>query len=216
MKKITFFLLSVAMLSTGPTLRAQFSGADHGPVQNVTLLKPPSGSKVAIVVFEDLGCPACARAHPIELSAAKAANVPLLRYDFPIAGHIWTFQGAVCARYIQNKISPKLADEYRSDVFEAQRRIASKDDLQQFTQLWLEHHGQQLPFVMDPDGSLASAVKADYDLGRRLNVSFTPTVIVVTSDQQQIVCGTGRTGADDPDSCHKEPAEDASVAERNT
>ena len=170
-----------------PFARAQFNVSDHGDLRNTSVLKPPAGSKVAIVVFEDLGCPACAHAHPIELNAAKQTNVPIVRYDFPLEAHVWTFQGAVCARYIQNKISPTLADQFRSDVFTAQRAISSRDDFQQFAQSWFQHHGKQMPFVLDPDGALAKAVKSDYDLGLHINLRYTPTILVVTDHQQQIV-----------------------------
>lgn len=187
------------MLALLPVVsRAQFAGnAAPNNIHGAALPKPPGGDKVAIVVFEDLGCPACAHAHAIELDAAIKAHVPLLRYDFPIPAHIWTFQGAVCARYIQNKIGPAMAEEYRKDVFASQRTISNKDDLQRFTQAWLERRHQQMPFVIDPDGSLAKAVKADFDLGLRVNVEYTPTVVVVTNDKYQVVCGT-RTGSDDP------------------
>jgi protein-disulfide isomerase len=33
-------------------------------------------------------------------------------------------------------------------------------------------------------------VQADYALGRRLNVEYTPTLVVVTRDHYQVVCGT--------------------------
>jgi len=198
LKYRVMLLAANALLLSPLASSAQFLGASpQNSLRDLSAIKPPAGSKVAIVVFEDLGCPRCAYAHPIELDAAKRANVPLLRYDFPIAGHIWTFQGAVCARYIQSKISPRLADEFRSDVFAAQSSIASIDDIERFTQLWLQRHNQKMPFVMDPDGALAKAVKADYDLGRRINLAFTPTVLVITQDQRQVVCGTD-SGRDDP------------------
>jgi protein-disulfide isomerase len=190
----------LALLSGSVVLSAQFLGTSPANnLRDVAAIKLPSGSKVAIVVFEDLGCPACAHAHAIEIDAAKRANVPLLRYDFPFPGHIWTFQGAVCARYIQEKINPQLANDFRSDVFAAQSRIASKDDLQQFTQRWMQQHNQKMPFVMDPDGSLAKEVQADYDLGLHIKVGYTPTVIVMTKDQHQVVCGT-KDGPNDPSS----------------
>jgi hypothetical protein len=134
-----------------------------------------------------------------------------MRYDFPIQGHIWTFQGAVYARFIQEKISPKLAEEYRSDVFAAQRTIANKDDIQRFTQQWLEHHGQHMPFVLDADQSLTKAVQADYNLGQRINIRYTPTIIVVTKDKQQVICGTGVNGYDNPDNIR--PAVEAAIAQ---
>ena len=193
-------LLATLVLSLPPfALRAQSFGTNPPNVfRDLSALKPPAGSKVAIIVFEDIGCPACAYAHPIEQDTAKRANVPLVRYDFPLAAHIWTFQGAVCARYIQNKVSPQLADQYRGDVFKAQSSIANKDDLEHFTQVWLQRHGQRMPFVMDPDGSLTKEVQADYNLGIHINLTHTPTILVVTKDHQQIVCGTGTPETNDP------------------
>jgi protein-disulfide isomerase len=184
---ILLVLFALAALAT----RAQFVGSRvrddfH---DTATILRPPAGAKVAIIVFEDLGCPMCARAHPIELQAAEQFHVPIVRHDFPIASHIWTFNGAVCARYIEDKVNPKLAGEYRTAVFASQSAIASKEDIQQFTIQWLQKHGQQMPFVLDPNGHLAAEVQADFDLGRRLNVTHTPTIVVVTRDNYQMVCG---------------------------
>ena len=177
---------------------AQFVGqAGHDGFLDTTVLRPPAGSNVAMIVFEDLGCPACARAHPYELDAVEKTHVKLLRYDFPLPAHIWTFDGAVFARYIQEKISPKLADQFRTDVFASQSVIGSKDDIYQFTAQWLKSHGHTMPAKVDPTGELAKAVQADLDLGKRLNVEFTPTVVVVTRNQYQAVCGT-RDGANDP------------------
>jgi protein-disulfide isomerase len=177
--------------------RAQFtSQAPTGVLKNLSLLKPPANDKVAIVVFEDLGCPHCATAHPIELQAAAATHVPIERYDLPIPGHVWTYEGAVCARYIQDRISPAFGNQFRTDLFAAQMKIASKEDVLQFTQSWLQRHGKQMPFVIDPDGSLAKQVDADVDLGRRLNVNWTPTIVVVTDHKQQVICGADAQGGD--------------------
>jgi protein-disulfide isomerase len=195
--KLRLAVFAAIVLLAPVAASAQFLGTSpQNSLRDLSILQPPAGSKAAIVVFEDLGCPACAHAHPIEADAARRANVPLLRYDFPIPAHIWTFQGAVCARYIQNKISPRLAEQFRSDVFAAQSSIATKEDIERFTQVWLRRHNQQMPFVMDPDGALAKAVQADYDLGLRINLSRTPTVVVITKSERQVVCGTG--GGDNP------------------
>jgi protein-disulfide isomerase len=191
-------VMGLALLSVSCTASAQFAGTGaHDNFRDTTILRPPAGSKVAVIVFEDLGCPACARAHPYELEATQQTHVPLVRYDFPLEAHIWTFEGAVYARYIQDKISPALAGEFRSAVFAAQTSIASKDDLEKFTAAWLQKHGRKMPAPVDPDGSLAKKVNADLDLGKRLNVEWTPTVVVVTRNQYQVVCGT-RDGANDP------------------
>lgn len=186
---IAFLLVAIALIA--PALQAQFIGAPtHDDFRDTTILRPPAGSKVAILVFEDLGCPACARAHPIELQAAEQFHVPLLRHDFPIPAHIWTFEGAVYARYLEDKVSPKLAGEFRSAVFVSQQAIASKDDLHQFAQRWFQQHGLKMPPVVDLTGALAAKVQADSDFGKRLNVTFTPTIVVVSNNNYQIVCGT--------------------------
>jgi protein-disulfide isomerase len=183
--------VSLALLSSSSAMKAQFSGtATRDDFRDTTILRPPAGSKVAMIVFEDLGCPACARAHPLELQAIQQTHIPLLRYDFPLDAHVWTFEGAVCARYIQDKLGPRLADEFRGDVFASQRMISNKDDLYQFMSAWMKKHGRQMPSVMDPGGALAKEVSADRELGRRLNVEYTPTVVVVTRGEYQAVCGT--------------------------
>jgi len=193
--KVLIAIFATTLLFSSQTVRAQFAGTppSNGPLTNLALLKPPVGSKVAIVVFEDLGCPGCAHAHPIEQRVSAASHVPVMRYDFPIQAHIWTFQGAVCARYIQNKISPQLAEQFRSDVFAMQNSIASRDDISRYFESWLVKHGQTRPFSLDSDGSLARAVQADFDLGMRIHVGFTPTVIVVSTDKEQVICGKTRT-----------------------
>ena len=192
------------------TAQGQFLGT--GPrdgFHDTSILRPPAGSKVAIIVFEDLECPACARAHPYEVEAAKETHVPLLRHDFPLPQHTWAFQGAVLARYIQDKISPQLAEQYRSDVFAAQSAIGNKDDLYQFTSGWLQKHGKKMPSAVDPNGTLAKEVNADVDLGKRLNIAYTPTVVVLTANAYQVVCGTGE-GANDP--AHILPVAKAAIA----
>ena len=190
--------VSVALFLNPFTLKAQFLGTGpHDDFHDTTILRPPAGSQVAVIVFEDLGCPACARAHPLEIQATQQTHVPLVRYDFPLVAHIWTFEGAVDARYIQHTLGAKLADDFRSDVFASQGVITSKDDLHQFAAAWLQKHGQKMPAVMDPNGTLAKEVNADLELGKRLNLQYTPTIVVVTRNAYQVVCGT-KDGANDP------------------
>ena len=145
------------------------------------MVKPPAGSKVAIYEFEDLECPACSRAFPIVHAAVERYKIPLVRHDFPLKMHIWSFDAAVTARYIQDKISPQAAEEFRRAVFASQTSIASKDDLQAFTQKYFQAHGRTMPFVMDPAGLFAQEVKSDYTLGERIGLSQTPTIFVVST-----------------------------------
>jgi protein-disulfide isomerase len=182
-----------ALYSTFTLAAALAFGAGVGAAQNsvppgkgntfrdTSMVKPPAGAKVAIYEFEDLECPACAHAFPIVHAAIDRYKIPLVRHDFPLKMHVWSFDAAVNARYLQDKVSPKVAEEYRSDVFASQTAIASKDDLANYTRRWFQQHGQTMPFVMDPSGLFAAEVNADYTLGERIGLTQTPTIFVVTN-----------------------------------
>ena len=113
-------------------------------------------------------------------AAAEHYKIPIVRHDFPPKMHIWSFDAAVTARYIQDKVDPKLAEEYRRDVFANQTAIASKEDLQNFTQKFFRSHGKEMPFVVDPAGRFTAEVRADYTLGERIGLTQTPTIFVAT------------------------------------
>src|SRR3974377_2154087 len=83
---------------------------------DTSVLRPPAGAKVAILVFEDLQCPDCARAFPLVREAARQYNIPLVQYDFPLPMHNWSFDAAVNARWFDTK-SKALGDEYRLFIF---------------------------------------------------------------------------------------------------
>src|SRR5260370_39897442 len=73
-----------------------------------------------------------------------------------------------------------MADDSRRAVFASQTAIASKDDLQRFTQKFFQSHGKAMPFVVDPTGQLAAEVQADFALGEKIGLTQTPTIFVVT------------------------------------
>ncbi len=136
--------------------------------------------KVAIMEWEDLECPACAHAFPFVHTAISHYKIPLERYDFQIPGHLWSHEASLYARYLQDKVSPDIATDYRRQVFASQYKIASKDDLNRFTQEFFQAHGKQVPFVLDPTGQLEREVSADNSLGLKLGLLHTPTIVVVT------------------------------------
>jgi protein-disulfide isomerase len=147
---------------------------------DTSMLKPPPGVKIAILEWEDLECPACAHAFPFVHLAIGHYHIPLIQYDFLIPGHIWSHQAALYARYMKDKIAPDFADDYRRQVFAAQYRIATQEDLMNFTKQYMSSHGKQMPFVVDPTGEFERQVEADVDLGKKLGLQYTPTIVVVT------------------------------------
>ena len=149
---------------------------------DTSVLRPPEGSKVAIVVFEDLECPQCGHIEPLLDDAEKNYKIPLVRYDFPLPQHSWSFEAHVTARYFDTKSKP-LGEEFRRWIFTNQRFITRQNVRGMADRFATEHH-VTLPAFVDPDGKLAAKVKADYATGERLGIDHTPTVYVVGESRQ--------------------------------
>lgn len=145
-----------------------------------SLLPPPKGAKVAIILFQDVEWPDCAAAYPIVREAAQAHNVPVVVHDFPLPRHSWSFQAAINARFFAEK-SPKLGDDFRGYILQNQGQIADESVLRKYTEKFAAEKQIALPAVLDPDGRLAQKVRADFALGQRLGLEHTPTLFVVSA-----------------------------------
>jgi protein-disulfide isomerase len=169
------------LLAASSHAPAQFSVPSAGTeVHDASALKPPAGSRVAIVEFADLECPACAAANPLLKAAVAKYNIPWVRHDFLIPSHKWSTSGAVNARWFDAK-DPALGGEYRDRLFANQTDIYGLYALRHFTEEFAQSHGIELPSSLDPDGKLTDAVLADSELGRRTGIIHTPTVFVVAA-----------------------------------
>jgi len=144
-----------------------------------TVLRPPKGSQVAIVVFEDLECPMCRRTAPLLEKASKDYKIPVIRHDFPLPMHPWSYQAAVMARYFDTH-SKQLGNDFRDYIFESQLEI-NIQNLRGYAEKFATAHKVDLPFVIDPGGKLAAQVNADRDLGKAIKLDHTPTVYIVSS-----------------------------------
>jgi protein-disulfide isomerase len=178
-------LFALTFLPFSQTAKAQFAPPPAGTqVHDPSVLKPPTGARVAIVEFEDMQCPDCARANPLLKEATDRYKIPWVRHDFPLPMHSWSFQAAVNARWFDLK-SKKLGDAYRDDIFANQPSFGEDPaKMADFTQNWAQQHGMSFPFNVDPQGKLAAAVKADYALGQRVGIEHTPTIWVVTANSK--------------------------------
>ncbi len=155
-------------------------------VKDSAPLRPPAGYRVAVVEWQDMECPVCARAFPLVREATDATHAPWVEHDFPIRYHVWSRDAAVYARYIEEQKGKAVADEFRAQTFAAQPYLHTKDDIKTFAQKFASQHGIQWPFLVDPQGKLLAAVNADEELGLKVGVDHTPTIFVVTD---------GRNGA---------------------
>jgi len=145
-----------------------------------TVLRPPKGAQIAIVVFEDLECPMCARTQPLLEKASKTYKIPLVMHDFPLGpGHPWSFQAAVMARYFDTH-SKDLGNDFRDYIFENQLEI-TLPNLRSYAEKFATAHKVDFPFMIDPNGKLAALVTADHDLGKAIKLEHTPTVYIVSN-----------------------------------
>ncbi len=168
MKKLNWIL--------GFTLLIGLSGLSFAA--DYSAIKPPAGTKVAVVVFEDLECPTCARSYPIIWSVAKAHNVPVLLHDFPLVNiHPWTFRASLYARYFDTQ-SQKLGNDFREYIYKSQNQVVP-GNLDQFARKFADENKVALPFSIDPESKLKDKINADYELGLRLGVNGTPTIYIV-------------------------------------
>lgn len=145
-------------------------------------LRPPKGAQVAIVVFEDLQCPKCRQDAPLVEEAGRTYQIPIVRHDFPLPMHNWSYDAAVMARYFETQ-SKQLGTQFRDYIFAHQPEI-TPDNLRQFAEQFAADHKVSLPFVVDPQGKLAAQVNQDRELGKRVGIEHTPTIYVVSNRTQ--------------------------------
>ncbi len=169
------FLLVLALVAT-IALHAQTAA------MKANVLRPPVGSKVALVEFSDLQCPDCARAAPLMEEAAKSYNIPVVIYDFPLPMHPWSYEAAVIAHYMRSQSTKKnpLETQYRLFIYENQSAITPQN-LRQYVDKFAKDHKVVVPFVVDPQGKFAAEVRHDKDKGIAVDVQHTPTIYVVTA-----------------------------------
>ena len=170
------YLIALAILAATALIALEVRAED------TSALRPPKGATVALIVFEDLECPDCARAAPLVAEASRTYKIPVVIHDFPLPKHPWAFDAAVLARYFDSQ-SKKLGSEFREQVFQHQTEI-TPENLHAFADKFASEHKVDLPFVLDPQGKLAAEVKADRDLGTRIGINHTPTIYVVSNKTQ--------------------------------
>jgi len=153
--------------------------AAAGAQDKSTILKPPKGADVALIIFEDLECPDCARAAPLVEEAARTYKIPVVRHDYPLQKHQWAYDAAILARYFDTH-SKTLGNQFRDTVFQHQLEITAQN-LHAFAEKFGAEHKIEVPFVVDPQGKLAGLVNADRALGDAVGLDHTPTLYVVSN-----------------------------------
>jgi protein-disulfide isomerase len=149
---------------------------------DTSALHPPAGSRIALVVFEDLECPACAKADPLLTQAERNYGMPLVRHDFILPQHNWSQQAHIMARYFDTQ-SLQLGEAFRQYIFANQNGVY-KTNLRNWAEKFASEHHTALPQFYDPSGELQRKVMADTKLGAATGVHQTPTIYVVSNSPQ--------------------------------
>ena len=121
----------------------------------------------------------CRRTAPLVKQASMTYKIPVVRHDFPLPIHRWSYQASVMARYFDTH-SKALGNDFRDYIFENQLEI-NPTNLRAYAEKFGAAHKVDLPFVLDPGGKLAALVNADRDLGKAIKLEHTPTVYIVSS-----------------------------------
>jgi protein-disulfide isomerase len=171
-KRLMFIFVAFTLLAAVSVCAPAQDSAD-------SVLRPPKGSQVAIVVFEDLQCPMCRRTAPLVEQASKTYKIPVIRHDFPLPMHNWSYQAAVMARYFDTH-SKAMGNEFRDYIFQNQLEV-NPQNLRGFAEKFAASHKVDFPYLIDPNGKLAAEVNADRDLGRAIKLDHTPTVYIVSN-----------------------------------
>jgi protein-disulfide isomerase len=144
---------------------------------------PMDGAKVAVVIFSDFQCPHCRAAHEAYKSLiAKYASNPQVHFvlkHFPLEGE--------CNSYAPNG-GHSAACEAAAAVVEARQTGKAErmtdwlfDNQDKLTPSGVRVAAHDIGGVADFNGGYAEAlkeVKADADLGGRIGVGSTPTIVL--------------------------------------
>lgn len=176
-KRSLFWLIALGVLAacSAVALRAQTQTA-------ASVLHPPKGAKVALIVFEDMQCPDCARAAPLIAQAERAYKIPVVRYDYPLTNiHTWAMDAALYGQWFDTK-GGRLGVDFREYIFRNQPLI-TQQNLRSYAEKFAQEHNVQLPFVLDPQGKLATKIAQDKAAGNLVGIQHTPTIYVVNNSK---------------------------------
>ena len=115
-------------------------------------------------------------------NAGQTYKIPVVRHDFPLPMHNWSFEAAVIAHFFDAHSKP-LGYEFRDYIFAHQLEIIPTN-LRGFAEKFAADHKVDLPFVVDPNGKLAAEVNADKNVGNSIGIHQTPTIYIVSSKPQ--------------------------------
>ena len=164
-------------LSTTVIAVVLLSLAEPCSAADASSIKTPPGAAVAIVMFMDLQCPACAKAYPIVKQVAESHHVLIISKDFPMPNHEWAADAAVYARFF-DETSERMGEDFRGYVYQDQSSINARN-LPESAREFAYAKSIPAPLSVDPGGRLRALVQADVELGRHIGIDHVPALFVI-------------------------------------
>jgi protein-disulfide isomerase len=180
MKLFATAILLAALVATAPTAQTQ-STRSTGPVT----------AAVRIDLFSDFQCPACKALHEqtikrIKEEFALKGKLRLVHHDFPLPQHKFARQAAVLAA-----AADRLGkyDAVADALFRQQESWSQTGNVDAVVDSVLTPEERKKLREVAKDPAILANIERDIQLGERMKVSSTPTMIVTHDGKPNPVVG---------------------------
>jgi protein-disulfide isomerase len=177
-------ILVALLLALSVTAQAQTvpSGRAIGPIL----------AKVTVDVYSDFQCPHCKALAEQTLPRVKEeyalkGKVRLVRHDFPLQMHTYAKEAALFAAAADRVGKFEQVSEV---LFKQQDTWGADGKVEAVVDSVLTGAEAQKVHDLVKDPSVAAVVQRDIDLGTRLNITSTPTIIITKDLKSERVVGS--------------------------
>lgn len=171
----------VAGLAVGAAAQAPRSTRSVGPIM----------ASVTVDVYSDFQCPACKTLHEQTLSRVREdyalkGKIRLVHHDFPLPMHSYARQAAVLAN-AADRVGK--FDQVSDALFKTQEAWSVSGKVAEVVDSVLTPDEAKKVREISKDPAIAAQVQRDVDMGTRLNINQTPTIILTKNLKSNRVAG---------------------------
>ena len=171
----------VVATAASPVAQTAGSGRTVGPIV----------AKVTVDVFSDFQCPHCKSLaeqtmNRVEEDYAKKGKIRLVHHDFPLPMHQYAKQAALLAA-AADRIGK--FDPVSEALFRKQDDWSVNGKVEETVDGVLTPEEAKKVHELAKDPAVAAVVQRDIDLGTRLNINQTPTIIITKNLKSERIAG---------------------------
>jgi protein-disulfide isomerase len=175
-------VLALALIVVASTAAQTSSGRAVGPIT----------AKVTLDVYSDYQCPHCKLLAEQTLNRvvqdyALKGSIRLVHHDFPLPMHAYAKQAALLAA-AADKIGK--FDQVSTALYKQQDTWAANGKVEEVVDSVLTPAEAAKVRQLAKDPAVAAVVQRDIDLGTRLNITSTPTIILTKNFKSERVAGS--------------------------